>query len=86
MNNNVINRYKKLILCILKKLDPPNKPIGRPILYNYDICLKYIFDILTSGLSWNKLSYLIKLNLEPVRKRFNKWIKLNVFSDAYNVL
>ena len=34
MNNNIINKYKLIILKIINIVDPFNKPIGRPIKYN----------------------------------------------------
>jgi len=86
MDNNIINKYKNLIFKILKIVDPIDKPIGRSIKYNYDFCLKNIFIILKTGLSWINLSEIINYNLEAVRKRLNKWIKLGVFKSAHNIL
>ena len=86
MHNKIINKYKRLILVQINRVDPIKKLKGRPIKHNYNKCLTYIFDILITGLSWNKYSKIKKFNLDAIRKRFNKWIKLNIFINAYNGL
>ena len=79
MNNNIINKYKKIIIKIINIVDPFKKPIGRPIKYNYDICLEYILKILKTGLSWSNLNNIINTKSDAIRKRFNKWCKLGIF-------
>jgi len=86
MNNNIINKYKLIIFKIINIVDPFNKPIGRPIKYNYDICLEYIFKILKTGLSWSNLNNIIDNKSDAIRKRFNKWCKLGIFINAHNIL
>jgi transposase len=86
MNKNIINKYVKLLLIIINNVDPIDKCIGRPIIYSYKYCLKIIFDMLYTGISWRLMEKLLKIRIDAVRKRFNKWISLEVFNKAYNSL
>ena len=86
MNENIINKYKLFATKIINKLDPFNKKIGRPTEYCYDICLDYIFKILKTGLSWANLTNISRVNTDTIRKRFNKWCKLGVFTQAHDIL
>ncbi len=86
MESNIINKYKLLILSIVKNLDPEIKSVGRPIIHDYNKCIKTIFMIAKMGLSWSKISEINTINTDAIRKRYYKWAKLNVFHTAYNVL
>ena len=35
--------------------------------------------IVKMGLSWSKISEINNINTDPIRKRYYKWTKLNVF-------
>ena len=68
MKLNIKCIYTKICLSLLKVLDPFETPIGRPNKYTYDFYIKHILHILTSGLSWNKLSSIISINTDLIRK------------------
>ena len=78
--------YKKILKAIIFHRDPIEKYYGRPTLYNYDYCLKYILMFIQTGLSWYKLGKLCNAHIEAVRKRYYKWIHLNVFYDANQII
>jgi hypothetical protein len=42
MESNIINKYKLLILSIVKNIDPEIKSVGRPIIHDYNKCIKII--------------------------------------------
>jgi hypothetical protein len=86
MNKNIINKYIKILLIIINNVDPVYKYIGRPIIYKYKYCLKIIFDMLFTGISWKTMEKLKKIKIDAIRKRFNKWVLLNIFDKAYNIL
>ena len=48
--------------------------------------IKYIIEITINGLSWDKLSSLLSINVDLIRKKYIKWIKLGVFSKANNII
>jgi hypothetical protein len=83
INKIITNKYKKIVLRIINNVDPMDKHYGRPCKHNYNKCLDYIIEILTMGLSWKKISYLKKKNVDAIRKRCHKKIKnRNIIFDA----
>ena len=86
MKLNIQFIYTKICLSLLKVLDPFKKPIGRPNKYTYDFYIKHILNILTSGLSWNKLSSIISINTDLIRKKYIKWCKLGLFTKANKII
>ena len=86
MKLNIQCIYTKICLSLLKVLDPFEKPIGRPNKYTYDFYIKHILHILTSGLSWNKLSSIISINTDLIRKKYIKWCKLGLFTKANKII
>ena len=83
--NNIFDKFKQISLIIINNVDPINKNIGRPTVYNYESCLNIIFFILKTGNSWNSIDE-NKNKLDAIRKRYHKWISLNIFNNAYSVL
>ena len=86
MKLNIQFIYTQICLSLLKVLDPFKKPIGRPNKYTYDFYIKHILNILTSGLSWNKLSSIISINTDLIRKKYIKWCKLGLFTKANEII
>ena len=84
--NTVTQKYKKIVLIIIKNLESSRNIIklGRPLKYTHSKCLNYLFNILSTGLSWNKLGILQNIQIDSIRKRCNKWLSLNIFTNAYN--
>ena len=39
-----------------------------------------------TDLSWAGLSELVNINLDLVRKKYNKWVSLGVFEKAYKIM
>jgi hypothetical protein len=78
--------YTSICLSILDKCDPHKKKIGRPNKYEYSFYLKYILIILINGLSWFNLGLIISLNVDFIRKKYNKWCKLGIFTKANNII
>ena len=83
---NFNNIYIKICIAVLKNVDPYEKPIGRPNKYNYQFYLYHILNITINGLSWNKLSLLLLINTDLIRKKFIKWSKLGIFNTANKII
>jgi len=86
MINKNYTIYIKLCLAILKNTDPYKKPIGRPNKYDYYFYIKHIINITINGLSWNKLGLLLEINTDLIRKKYNKWVNLGIFTKANNII
>ena len=86
MKPKINNTYYKIVMSILNNIDPYIKSKGRPNKYKYDFYLKHICNMLTTGLSWVKLGEIININLDLVRKKYNKWVSLGVFEKAYKIM
>ena len=76
----------KIHLAILKNIDPHKKMIGRPNKFEYMFYIKNIIHITVTGLSWDKLSLLLSINVDLIRKKYIKWINLGVFSKANRII
>lgn len=73
------------IFCnIINKICPSYK-VGRPRLTNDEYILKNIFKILRTGMQWRELDT-IHLSPKTINNYFNKWSRLNIFSEAYKYL
>ena len=86
MKSKISNIYNKIVMSILNNIDPYIKSKGRPNKYEYEFYLNHIYNITLTGLSWTGLSKLVNINLDLVRKKYNKWILLGVFEKAYNII
>ena len=86
MINKIQNIYTKICLAILKNIDPYKKLIGRSNSREYIFYIKHIINITVNGLSWNKLGALLDLDVDFIRKKYNKWIHLEVFNKANNII
>ena len=53
--------------------------------YSY-VYLKYILQVLIDGISWTHLTTIHNINTDVFRKKYNKWVNLNVFTNAYNII
>ena len=42
--------------------------------------------MLTTGVSWVKLGEIVNINLDLVRKKYNKWVSLGVFEKAFKIM
>ena len=69
-----------------KNIDPYKKHIGYPNKYNYDFYIKQIITVTINGLSWNKLSLIINIDTDLIRKKYNKWVKLDLFTKVNNII
>jgi len=49
--------------------------------YSYDVYLKYILQVLIDGISWTLLITIHNINTDVFRKKYNKWVNLNVFTN-----
>ena len=86
MKNKIHYIYIKICLAILKNIDPHKKMIGRPNKFEYMFYIKNIIHITVTGLSWDKLSLLLSINVDLIRKKYIKWINLGVFSKANSII
>ena len=86
MIEKIQNIYTKICLAILKNIDPYKKLIGRLNSREYIFYIKYIINITVHGLSWKKLGSLLDLDVDFIRKKYNKWIQLGVFSKVNNII
>ena len=74
--DKIQNIYTKICLAILKNIDPYKKLIGRLNSSEYIFYIKYIINITVHGLSWKKLGSLLDLDVDFIRKKYNKWVQL----------
>ena len=86
MLNKIQNIYIKICLAILKNIDPYKKTCGRPNSHNYFYYLLNIIKITINGLSWAKFGSLIETNVDFIRKKYNKWVQLGVFTTANQII
>lgn len=48
------------------------------------VYIKHILNYLVTGISWNGLELFIdNITGDAIRKKFNKWVRLNIFKKAY---
>ena len=73
MKNKSHTIYTNICLSLLKIFDPHKKHLGRPNKYSYHFYIKHILHILINGLSWNKLSSIICISTDLIRKKYVKW-------------
>ena len=78
--------YKKICLSLINIADPYKKHLGRPNKYEYSFYLKHIINVTINGLSWSKLGDILETNTDLIRKKYNKWKSLGIFSQAYNII
>ena len=86
MIEKIQNIYTKICLAILKNINPFKKLIGRSNSREYIFYIKHIINITVNGLSWKKLGAILELDIDFIRKKYNKWIQLGVFSKANNII
>ena len=90
--------YKKICLSLINIADPYKKHLGRPNKYEYLFYLKHIINVTINGLSWSKLGDILQAciashvvaprqetNTDLIRKKYNKWKSLGIFSQAYTI-
>ena len=82
MIDKIQNIYTKICLAILKNIDPYKKLIGRSNSREYIFYIKHIINITVYGLSWNKLGALLELDVDFIRKKYNKWVQLIYYALA----
>ena len=82
MIEKIQNIYTKICLAILKNIDPYKKLIGRSNSRKYIFYIKHIINIIVYGLSWNKLGALLELDVDFIRKKYNKWVQLIYYALA----
>ena len=70
------------MLAILKNIAPYKKLIGRSNSREYIFYIKHIINITVNGLSWNKLGALLDLDVDFIRKKYNKWVQLIYYAVA----
>ena len=86
MKNKSHTIYTNICLSLLKIFDPRKKHLGRPNKYSYHFYIKHILHILINGLSWNKLSSIICISTDLIRKKYVKWCKLGIFIKANKII
>ena len=69
-------------MAIITNLDPINKNMGRPFKYNHTLMIDIILNMTRSGNSWERMGQYYKINADTIRKRFYKWVDLDVFKQA----
>ena len=82
MMGNIQNIYTKICLAILKNIDPFKKLIGRSNSREYIFYIKHIINITVNGLSWKKLDTILNLDIDFIRKKYNKWVQLIYYALA----
>jgi len=86
MIQKIYDIYTSICLSVLKMIDPYKKSIGRPNKYDYNFYIKHIINVTVNGLSWNKLGLLLTMKTDLIRKKYNKWSKLNLFTKTNNII
>jgi len=82
MIEKIQNIYTKICLAILKNIDPFKKLIGRSNSREYIFYIKHIINITVNGLSWKKLGAILELDIDFIRKKYNKWVQLIYYALA----
>ena len=83
---NIIQKFKHILNKYVEQLDIKNsRNIGRPNKFNNFFYIKHILNYLFTGISWSNIELFIDdLSGDAIRKKFNKWASLGVFTEAYN--
>ena len=78
--------YKKICLSLINIADPYKKHLGRPNKYEYLFYLEHIINVTINGLSWSKLGDILETNTDLIRKKYNKWKTLGIFTQAHTII
>src|SRR5579863_265226 len=78
---------KLLFINEINKLDENKSRRGRPCKYDNLFYINKIMYVLITGISWNNLDMTMhKITANAIYKKFKKWSKANIFSNAYKKL
>ena len=81
-------KFKHFLNKYVQKLDVRNRTnTGRKNKYDNFFYIKRILDYLINGVSWYKMQSSLEeygITVDAIRKKFNKWIEIGVFSKAFS--
>jgi hypothetical protein len=83
-----IKKFKSILVQFIDQIDIKHTNKGRPRKFKTDFYVKYILQVLTNGISWNKLDlediYGNKYcTHSAIYKMYYKWLKMGIFKKVF---
>jgi len=82
---DIIKKFKHILNYYVEKYDIRNpKNGGRVNKYNNFFYINHILSYLFKNTSWDDVALTLDITGDTLRKKYNKWVDLNIFQYAYD--